>query len=165
MRFLMFYSERTEAEVARMVAGVEDMRKPPDYAERQKVARAIRNQYAKAFDKQGPVGGAPWARLAPSTVRERVRLGFGGERPILIRTGRYRKSWVDKYSPDHIEDLQTTGSGWQLVVGSEDYRAVFHERGTYRMPARPIRVSVAGNEEIANVVRELYDSRWRKATR
>jgi len=39
----------------------------------------------------GLVGG--WRPLAPSTVRGRIREGYGGEHPILQKTGKLRKSF------------------------------------------------------------------------
>ncbi len=61
--------------------------------------------FPKHFARQG--GESPWAPLAPSTVKER-----GSSRPILIRTGSYRRS---------IRRLKATKQ--KVVVGTDDIRA------------------------------------------
>lgn len=162
MRFLFVYEKATEQEVARLVAGVEDMRRPPTRAEERSVANAIRAQYKRAFEGQGTIGGAKWARLAPATVKDRERRGYPGTRPILIRTGTYRRSWTDQFSPDHVQDLQVTpGGGWQLAVGSADYRAKWHEKGTTRMPARPVRIGMDRQAiGVVGAIERIYDGRW-----
>jgi phage gpG-like protein len=49
------------------------------------------------FDKEGEwVGG--WQPLKPATVQQRKRLGFGGEHPILHRTGAYKRSFRGQVS-------------------------------------------------------------------
>jgi hypothetical protein len=52
------------------------------------VLAAIREQFAANFDREG--GRKKWAQLAPTTVQERIRKGYGGRHPILERTGALR---------------------------------------------------------------------------
>ncbi len=46
--------------------------------------------FEKNFDLEGKGGAGGWVDLADSTVAERVRKGFPGEHPILIRYGDLR---------------------------------------------------------------------------
>lgn len=112
----------------------------PDVGERRRIADAVRTGLADAFTAQGSARGA-WPALRPRTVRERIRLGYPGTRPILIRSGALRASWVSRGSSDHVETYDNTGSGFTIGVGSKDIRAGTHELGNPRLniPARPVR--------------------------
>lgn len=84
-----------------------------------------------AFDR-GDRGD--WAPLADWTVNARRAAGFGGEHPILIRTGRYLASFVI--------DASGYGEG-EVAIGSDDPRfETLNEGGTtesgHRVPARPV---------------------------
>lgn len=78
--------------------------------------------------------GGAWAPLAPSTVSERERLGFGGPSPILVRTGQLAASLASRDAAGNVFEVTATS----LLVGSEDRTAGYHQRGTRRMPRRPI---------------------------
>lgn len=52
------------------------------------ILATIRDQFERNFDTE--TGRRKWAALRPSTVQERVRLGYGGRHPILQRTGALR---------------------------------------------------------------------------
>lgn len=110
-----------------------------------RVARAIRAEFARNFTRQGSQRG-PWAALAPRTVRERRRLGYGPTRPILIRSGRYYRAAAVEGAPGHVVEFRSTGRGWALAVGSDDARARWLEFGTRRMPARPVAALDTGQE-------------------
>ena len=69
--------------------------------------------------------GLGWAPLAPSTIRSRKYPGL----PILQQTGDLKASIVDHPS------IQITQR--QLLYGTSNPYAQFHEDGTYKMPARP----------------------------
>lgn len=73
-----------------------------------------------------------WAPLAPSTVAEKTRLGFVGQRSAtdpLLRTGTMR----DSISAIVSETL----FGVTGIVGAEDPKAVWQELGSSRIPPRP----------------------------
>lgn len=109
----------------------------PGNGDVRKVADAIAQGFAENFSNEGSAAG-PWRQLAPFTVRERQRLGFPGAHPILRRTGRGRASFIQRGATDHIEDFHTTGSGWELSVGSRSSVMIEMEEGTDRIPSRPI---------------------------
>lgn len=97
---------------------------------------AIRAGFAANFQRQAE--RKPWAALAPSTVEERLRLGFG-RGPILQRTGALRSHVLT--APAKI----TGGSGGGVTLtirpgnsvrGVPKYEPL--ARGTSRMPARPM---------------------------
>ncbi len=108
----------------------------PGRGEITKVAGAIRQGFAANFTSESSAEGA-WKPLAAATVAERIAQGYGGEHPILRRTGGLRASFVQP-GPDHVERFIGQPEGWVLEVGSQHENAAFHERGTRRMPARPV---------------------------
>ena len=71
-----------------------------------------------------------WAALAVSTISEKERLGYVGQVSAtdpLLRSGEFRESWaVGPVDPR------------QATVGSSNPLAPYFERGTSRMPARPV---------------------------
>lgn len=84
----------------------------------------------KHFESRGQRWRTPWPPLADSTITEKLRLGF----PIdpLVRTGRMRSHLVSR--PLGFERLSQTS----VTVGTRLERAVFHQRGTRRMPRRQL---------------------------
>ena len=101
---------------------------------------AVQRGFAENFTREGS-GDGPWAPLAPFTVDQRQRLGYGGQHPILRRTGRLRDSFVNANSPDHFSEVSFTGSGVIIAEGSDDERAAVLQRGRAGprpMPARPV---------------------------
>lgn len=109
----------------------------PGAGEQRKVAGAVRQGLAESFTRQGSAAG-PWAPLAPSTVIDRRRQGYGSTGPILVREGDLRATYTQDGAPDHVTNFQPTAVGWLLEVGSESDIAEFHEYGTAHMPARPV---------------------------
>lgn len=81
-----------------------------------------------AFSNQGraTTRGRAWQPLAPKTVEQRIRLGFGGKRPILIRRGNLKRSYRSKSGKDFVEGENTSDI------------AVYHNEGTSKMPQRKI---------------------------
>lgn len=98
-------------------------------------ADAIRDAFGDNFARQGE--RAPWAALAPSTIAQRIRLGYG-RGPILQRTGALKRHVTT--APAQVT---RTGSGIELrikpgnvVAGRPKYVPL--AMGTSRMPARPM---------------------------
>lgn len=114
----------------------------PGSGERTKVATAITRGFADNFSNEQSGDGQKWEPLAAMTVNERRELGFAGEHPILVRTTRYRASWIQANAPGHVEVFEKTGTGWLLDVGSEDERVQDLSEGRqgplFPMPARPV---------------------------
>lgn len=84
----------------------------------------------KHFTSRGQRWRTPWAPLADSTIAEKTRLGF----PLdpLVRTGRMRSHLTGR--PLGFERLSQSG----VVAGTRLEYAVFHQRGTKRMPRRAL---------------------------
>lgn len=90
---------------------------------------AARN--ATNFRNKGKRWKTPWAALAEATVADRVRAGYPPH-DTLIREGRLRDSLIKR--PLGIERLRPH----ELTAGTAVPYAVFHQRGTKKMPARPL---------------------------
>lgn len=136
----------------------------PGNGQTRMIADGIRQQFQANFTRQGS-GAGSWAPLAPSTQLQRRQQGYAGNRPILVRSGDYRKSFTER-SGDNHESIQTTGFGLVIDVGSNDRRAPWLERGTSRMPARP--VTLLGDNQVDDLVRlvdyvigEIERNAWR----
>ncbi len=124
----------------------------PGNAQKRSIADAVRQRVAENFTRQGSASGA-WAPLAPWTVKDRQQKGYAGTRPILVRTGRYRDTHTNRSSPNHYESIQSTGSGFVVETGSNDFRDTWLQRGTARIPGRPVNDLDDGQEaRIADVI-------------
>ncbi len=87
----------------------------------------LRN-FAFNFEAQGGtigMGGA-WKPLAASTVRDRLRKGYLGAAPILVRTSLLYYSLSGRGMPGNIFQIMPT----QLTVGTNIFYAIFHQKGT-----------------------------------
>lgn len=78
---------------------------------------------------QGSVdpNGSPWRPLAPSTVARK------GHDTILVETTQLVQSLVSETS-ESVRAVSERG----LIFGTSDEKAMFHQEGTARMPARPM---------------------------
>lgn len=122
----------------------------PGSGNTRKIADAITQGFQDNFTRQSSEAG-PWARLAPSTVIDRQRNGYGGSGPILVRTGGLRAGYTQRGASDHHERIWQSATGLTIEAGSSDERiALFHERGTSRMPARPI--SLLGDASESRII-------------
>jgi len=79
-----------------------------------------------------------WAPLAEYTVQERLRLGFPGEHPILVRTGRLMRSFTSLGGDNVVSVLRPKKGDTEIWFGSQDPRARELHRGRPDMPARRI---------------------------
>ena len=110
----------------------------PGTAGRDQVAVAVRQGFAENFESQAAGDSGAWAALAPSTIKDRIRRGFPGPRPILVRRGDYRSSFTLHEAPDHVAEFETRPGLWLWREGSGDYRVGWLESGTEKMPPRPV---------------------------
>lgn len=85
------------------------------------IATDFRAIEARRFRAEGP----GWEPLAPSTVRERERKGYGGAHPILRRTGALQDSFTNPAAPHAVFRVEPEG----FFVGSSDPVAHFHQTG------------------------------------
>lgn len=95
--------------------------------ERRKIADGVTQAFQENFTTEGGASGEPWPALAPRTVATRQKLGWPSRRPILVRTGKYRRSFVER-GGQHIEDIYSSGNGITFDIGSESANRI-HERG------------------------------------
>lgn len=116
------------------------------------ITDAIRSGFEQNFERES-AGGSAWAALAPSTVLDRQKHGYGGAHKILERTGSYMNSFQG--GGDHVETVETDGSGATIEVGSRHRLSAFHESGTSRMPARP--AAVLSQDAERRVFKEIED--------
>lgn len=134
------------------------------------LGEAVRQGFAENFAGERSGTGRAWNPLAPSTVRERVRLGFPGEHPILVRTGQYRESFLSRSAGDHLHRLQVAAGGWTLEEGSTDYRVKWLEGGThtadsdwFHIPPRPVTLlSPEAEERLGDFLDDAFDGMRRR---
>jgi len=109
----------------------------------QKSARLIRDDVEKNFETEGSLVGG-WQPLARSTVRGREREGYGGEHPILQKTGALRKSF---YS--YVDEKKA-------VVSSKSPYFVYHQS---RLPRKklPRRAMLVLTEYTRQNIVELFN--------
>jgi phage gpG-like protein len=117
------------------------------------IQQAICEEFERNFASESDAG-LSWPRLSEVTIRIRLAEGFGAG-PILVRTGDYKRSWVEPTHPQHIHELRQSTSHWSVEEGTQHPYAVKHELGTDRIPARPAsHVTVAGEARIGRVIEE-----------
>lgn len=117
----------------------------PGPRQRRMIGGAIRQQFQSNFSNQRS-GNGPWPALAPSTVADRRRQGFAGNRPILVRTGSLRSSYVDEGSSDHSSRVFRAGGFTVYEEGTLSDVARYHERGGARLPQRSVTLLDDGQE-------------------
>jgi phage gpG-like protein len=133
-------SVRAVEQHARLIASIVQ----PDARLVTTIADAIREGFAESFRSESSAGD-PWEPLAAWTIAERIRQGYGGEHPILVRGGDYRRSWVDDGHPDHVSRIELGGNEFSVVEGSSHAYAATHEMGGttdtgHTVPPRPVRL-------------------------
>jgi len=85
----------------------------------------------RQFESEGHYGAGGWTSLAPSTLERKARGGFPSN--ILVRTGKLRTSLIS--SGGHGVEIVFPLS---MKIGTDLEYAIYHQRGTSRMPSRPI---------------------------
>ena len=108
-----------------------------------KSAQLILQDVERNFTTEGSLVGG-WAPLAESTVRARIREGFGGAHPILQRTGALRKSF---YS---FVDSK------RAIITSKSPYFVYHQsrKPRKRLPRRAMLVLTDRTKQ--NIVEEFH---------
>lgn len=91
------------------------------------------------FKSNGAMQSPTWAPLAPSTTREKTRLGYSPQ--ALLRTGNLRNSFHSYYD-ERLAGVGARASYFRGKKGKSakepfDY-ATAHQFGTRRIPARPM---------------------------
>lgn len=89
----------------------------------------------RVFEREGP----GWAPLARRTVAERIQAGYGGQHPILRRSGDLFRELTDKSHPKHIEIIKT-GKNARIEVGGSSQKWIQNQLGEgdpgQRLPRR-----------------------------
>lgn len=88
------------------------------------VLTTLKRMEALQFDTEGSVFGGAWPPLAPSTIREKARLGYGGF-PMLVRTTQLRKSLAG-FGKNGWSILQVTP--FALTFGTRVPYAEYHQQ-------------------------------------
>ena len=148
--------------VGGMVGGIKDLldrMARPSTQHLGVVEKAVRYGFAGNFARQGAGDSPPWAPLAPRTQRERIFGGYNPTTPILVRSGRFRASWMTAY-PTGYRVMAYSPNGWTMSVGSNDFRAIILGLGVpaRNLPPRP--VHYLDNSQINNIagaMTELQD--------
>ena len=106
-------------------------------------AKLILRDVERNFTTEGGLVGG-WTPLALSTVRGRLRMGFGGEHPILQRTGALRRSFY------------STVSSKKATVTSKSPYFSYHQsrKPRTRLPRRAMLVLVENTKQ--NIVEEFH---------
>lgn len=96
--------------------------------------------FAQNFDEEAS-GGFPWPPLARRTLEERDIEGFPyPEHPMLVRTGRYRRSWVNLHDHLHFHRHFVSWDSLFIEEGSSDPRVPTLSGGDWMhsVPERPV---------------------------
>lgn len=97
----------------------------------QRMIPALQDYVRKRIETGGTWHGMPaFAPLSPQYARYKARRYPGA--PILVRSGRLRDA-LASITPDTIADIQPD----RLTFGASIPYAIYHQLGTYKMPARP----------------------------
>jgi hypothetical protein len=145
-----------------MIEGIKELIErmaKPGTQDLMRVEQAVRYGFAGNFARQGAGDSPPWAPLAPRTQRERQRAGYNPNRPILVRSGLYRTSWLS-LSPNGFRNMDYRADGWTMSVGSGDYRVDWLNSGVpgRNLPARPVHYLDTGQiNNIAAAMEEMQN--------
>lgn len=100
---------------------------------------SVREAHRAVFSTEGSAGRGAWPPLAPRTLAERRRLGYGPG-PILVRTGALMRHVLAAEAK-----INRTGDGFELriepgvsVGGVPKYRALAKGSAATNLPGRPM---------------------------
>jgi phage gpG-like protein len=123
----VFGDKIVERELLRFSHAAENMR--PAGQEFMDYMRGIEREQ---FNTQGASGSGGWAPLKPATVAQKARRGHDPR--ILRATGALFGSLTSRGGPNHLEKISAN----EWFYGTSDPKAKFHQKGTRRMPRRPV---------------------------
>lgn len=108
--------------------------------------QTLAEQHAGMFAGEFDSNLIDWEPLKPSTIKRK------GHDRILVEHGDLMRSLVTVGGSDNVHDVQPRG----LIYGTSDPKALFHQFGTVKMPARPP-VGVS-EENLDKLVDQVADS-------
>lgn len=117
--------------------------------------RVIHDAVDRQFSSQGAYGSGGWRPLAPSTVAEKAAKGLDPR--IMHRSYALRDSLLGK-NAYRIQRVNRQS----LVYGTHVDYAVYHQRGTSKMPRR--RLVQLTNSDRRLIVRSIYERVMAEAT-
>lgn len=122
------------------IATVENLNLRPAF---QDAGKLLKDKFQNEnFKSEGSYLQNAWSPLKSSTIRDRIRKGYGGAHPILKRTGDLQKAFYYK----------TAGNKYVEVSNKSDYFK-YHQDGTKKMVARPL---LALPEFLINKVKDIF---------
>ena len=116
---------------------------------------------ADNFRTEGRRGGSGWKELAPFTIAQRERQGYGPQHPILERTGKLRRSFI-RGAPDNV--FRTVGPA-ALDVGTVVGYASTHERGRMGPPRIPQRKMLPTREQAQTIAAKAIEALIKERTK
>lgn len=135
-------------ELGDLVDGAADRMKNLSPAVAERVREATQAIVRENFETEGAASGHPWPPLKASTVLDRRRKGFP-PRPILVRTGRLKRSAT---LPGSESVFRSTNDS--VTVGTSVSYARFHRTGTRHLPRRdPFRFAREQLQRVLDVFR------------
>ena len=113
----------------------------------QKLAEAEIKFILENFDKE-QWNNNPWAQLADSTIKDKIREGYGGQKK-LVRTGKLRDDISNA-------DINATDEGYEIRIDN-DY-GIYHNEGTNHIPQRQFMpTSNDEPEELKEIKRNIIE--------
>lgn len=86
----------------------------------------------RQWDSRGQHMGTRWRKLSPAYAKRKAKTHPG--KPLMIRSTNLVKSLADKRNPRAI----FRHNGKSLTLGSRVPYAIYHQKGTARLPRRPL---------------------------
>lgn len=106
---------------------------------------------ATAFERNFAQEGPRWSPLKASTIRSRIAQGYAPG-PILTRSGKYRETMTT--------GLETHKNPSELVVVAPVVPGAYHQGGTSRMPARPLRLTESEKRQVVKTIQRYLIEGW-----
>ena len=128
----------------------------PTSDEQRQISAAVRAGWQENFTGERSGSGQAWAQLKPFTILERTKRGYSGSHPILVQSGTLRSSLLIPGARDSVETMAADGNGWTLTLGTTDSKALKHELGSGKIPARPfIELSQSSQENVSRSIESV----------
>ena len=123
----------------------------------EEIANDFKEIEKKQFNTEGQYGSGPWRALKPSYARWKAKYHPG--KKILVLSGLMKESLEDE-NPYTVREI----SPLQLRIGTKVRYAVYHQKGTSKMPARPIiKLNQADKTRWTKILHEFIHKEANKA--